>query len=58
MQIKELTVWDDGDIWRWRLVDSDGQDYLDGGNYLNPEDAVIGAIKAADLDAEYIAERV
>lgn len=39
----------EGEFWRWRMVDCDGREYLDGGNFRRGVDAARSLLEAAQL---------
>jgi len=47
-EIKHIMVYPEGNLWRWEITDRVGRDYVDGGNYTSPQDALSGAIDAID----------
>ena len=39
----------EGEFWRWRMVDCDGREYMDGGNFRHGVDAARSLLEAAQL---------
>ena len=39
----------EGEFWRWRMVDCDGREYMDGGNFRRGIDAARSLLEAAQL---------
>lgn len=39
----------EGEFWRWRMVDCDGREYMDGGNFRRGVDAARSLVEAAQL---------
>lgn len=37
----------EGEFWRWRMVDCDGREYTDGGNFRHGDDAARSLLEAA-----------
>ncbi len=46
--IRSTKIFREGDYWRWLIVDVNGREYVDGGNYLTRNEAVSGLDKALD----------
>lgn len=38
-----------GEFWRWRIVDCDGREYMDGGDFRSGVDAARSLLEAAQL---------
>ena len=41
-------IFEENNFWRWRITDSNGAEYLDGGNYRTREQAAAGLVNAFD----------
>ena len=37
-----------GKVWRWKIIDANGREFLDGGNYLTRAQAESGLANALD----------
>lgn len=50
--IRSAKVFESDGVWRWRIVDDRGAEYLDGGNYRSREQAERGLDTAYDPPAD------
>jgi hypothetical protein len=46
--VAHLELFEESGFWRWCIVDANGREYFDGGNYQRREDAARGLIDALD----------
>lgn len=46
--VEVTRIWPEGQYWRWLIRDINGNEYLDGGNYLTGEAAEEGLEDAYD----------
>lgn len=46
--IADVVLFEEGDYWRWRIVDVDGRVYVDGGNFRTREAALEDLQRAYD----------
>lgn len=45
-QVKSLELYQENQFWRWQIIDCDGREFLDGGNYVRRTDAARRMITA------------